>query len=1502
MFLVTSSRYTIRTVVIILCTLFSVASLAQNTQVPVQHLSTKDGLSQRSIVDIHQDAKGFMWFSSINGIDVYDGYNFSAFGGSNQQLTNNLVSRMHSRKDGTLWFAINGSALVELNPITNTSKRLVTFDANEYFVTYLQSSAHANWLISTRGIYFFEHGPEVEMAPLRPMTTLPKSITINAAVSTDNGNILLATNQGILNFNTHDKSISEVSTPNILDRNTVNLLGHNNQIWLITGQGGIAQLNKQQPDKSKLLTSIGKPVSDATIFENNLYLATDSAIHSIALTGETTKQLFSLAKQFPNLGPEISTIHFSSDGKLWMGTEGDGVFVWDSKLLPFYHHIEAQENGLVSDIVWSIYEDPQSPWLWIGTSSGLDRLNYETLSLKHFPLGQLGRRKINSFAGVQYNQNIIYRVLGRRGDNLWLSLPHGIVIINVITGITSEPDVDPPTMDILKRQFQSMWMDNDGVIWMSRAKVLWAFHTGENTLTKHAVLEQTLDEEIHTVLGHLVTNTDILFSTSRALYSYDTVSNQTKEIFRHGFEIDRDAFLFFESGVYDKTTETLWLSFLDKGIYGINATTGELKKSYTAINHDIDPNVYQLHSPTPGILWFSSHQGIYRLDTNTDKIRNFGLEQGLLAEEYNAFASTSLRNNKIVYGSMSGITVFSPNELQIKKVPPKIEILELEVSNEKRLHLPHADLPLTVKVNYNDFNIKVNVSSLMFDNENTRYQFQLLGADEYDIPLTQNNYIQLSHLSPGRTTLNMWSHSLINGMRSRPKSITFDVSAPFYKTPVAYGSYALAVCLLVFLSWYIASRHLLVSHSQISYRENRLRLALKGSNSEVWEWMSKGNKMTAKRIKQASGTVTSVNFDEYIKLIHPQDVAEYRANWNAFIASDNADDVFNCHYRLRDSDGDWSWFRDLGKVVKRDNANRPLLISGAYTNITEAEANKEKAFLYGEALQYSQDWVLILNSQMSSVTANQAFCNVFNVPDGGRPFSPLQLNFHSEKLDYYKTLLDSLDVGAHWRGEDVLFTLTGEKYYVLLNITVSRNATTKQLYYLIVMTDISSRKLAEDELRYLANYDTLTNLPNRKYFMERVEQLINKCSRDNTIQFAVLFIDLDHFKNINDSLGHSEGDALLKEAGKRLCTELRISDIVARFGGDEFIILLEDYSSEKHLNLVAQRLNDMFTQPITLSTGNVNISASIGIARFPDDGTSAEQLLKAADLAMYNAKRNSKGSYEFFIPGMVDTLNERIKVEKALAQCVADNQFINYYQPIVDCSNGDVVGIELLLRWQYEGRVVSVGPYIEMIEELNLIKKLTEQLLVKGLNDLKSLSVGRPDLYLSVNIAASHLTQMALVDFTRDTLQRCDVAAHKLRYEITENALIEDGDSVSQVMHGLSSLGIKIALDDFGTGFSSLSYLRQLPVDVIKIDRSFVSGINNSSADEAIIDATLLLAKALGMSCIAEGVERPHELDYLQGRDCVLIQGYFFSKPVPIETLPNEIHVIKSNGAVISQA
>ena len=435
--------------------------------------------------------------------------------------------------------------------------------------------------------------------------------------------------------------------------------------------------------------------------------------------------------------------------------------------------------------------------------------------------------------------------------------------------------------------------------------------------------------------------------------------------------------------------------------------------------------------------------------------------------------------------------------------------------------------------------------------------------------------------------------------------------------------------------------------------------------------------------------------------------------------------------------------------------------------------------------------------------------------------------------------------------------------------------------------EISERKLAEGRARHLADHDALTGLPNRRILEDRLTQALALSYR-NRKQTAAMFVDLDRFKTINDSLGHAVGDQLLKAVAERLVKQLRVGDTVCRIGGDEFVIVLPEITRGGDAAQVAQKIIDTLSDPIGLEGRDITVTPSIGISVFPEDGSDAETLIRNADAAMYHAKEMGRSNYQFFTDQMNLAASRRLTLENDLRRAVQKNELVVYYQPISELKTGCAVMHEALLRWKHPSRgLVSPVDFIQLAEDTGLILRIGEQALRDACAWAHKIGVDKR-MPVAVNISARQFNDPKLVEMVARTLKETGLPADMLELEITESTVMRQTDVTLAMLNKLKDLGVSLAIDDFGTGYSSLAYLKRFPVDKLKIDKSFITDVPKSRDHNAIVTAIISLAHALSLRVVAEGVETEAQLEFLQGAGCDLIQGYLAGEPIDADSAASE--------------
>ena len=555
-----------------------------------------------------------------------------------------------------------------------------------------------------------------------------------------------------------------------------------------------------------------------------------------------------------------------------------------------------------------------------------------------------------------------------------------------------------------------------------------------------------------------------------------------------------------------------------------------------------------------------------------------------------------------------------------------------------------------------------------------------------------------------------------------------------------------------------------------------------------------------------------------------------------------------------------------------------------YTDVTERRRNEESLVLAKKVFDNSPEAIMITDEKNRIVSVNEAFTQITGyAPDEVIGQDPRMLASGRHDTSFYRQMWDALQRNGHWAGEIIDRRKSGDVYPKWMSINaVMEFPAGRVTHYIAMFTDITERKRAEERIHFLAHHDALTELPNRLSLELRLEQALIDARRHDW-NVGVLFIDLDRFKVINDTLGHNIGDKLLIEVARRFTVAVRESDMVARLGGDEFVIVLPDLENPDAAAHVALKIVSALLTPIRIDSHELHTSPSIGISIYPMDGRSVDAILKNADTAMYHAKALGRNNYQFFAEEMNRIANERLSLEGRLRQALARQELSLHYQPQMAADGSCVIGVEALLRWEAPNEgMIAPDRFIAIAEETGLIVPIGEWVLKEACRQLRTwLDAGVPPLRMAVNLSARQLGNAELLTTVSEALAESGIPPQLLELEITESAIMEKPEEAIKVLQALKQRGIKLAVDDFGTGYSSLAYLKLFPIDHLKIDRSFVRDIERDPDDAAIAISTIALAHSLGLKVVAEGVETRDQLMLLQRNGCDEVQGFLFSRPLP---------------------
>lgn len=670
--------------------------------------------------------------------------------------------------------------------------------------------------------------------------------------------------------------------------------------------------------------------------------------------------------------------------------------------------------------------------------------------------------------------------------------------------------------------------------------------------------------------------------------------------------------------------------------------------------------------------------------------------------------------------------------------------------------------------------------------------------------------------------------------------------------------------------------------------ESRLQEAQNHAGIASWE-LTRGSETTiwSKQICQLMGLQEDFqpSPDKPYQLINASDC---QAVIDSLQHSFDTGDEHQLEYRIRRHDnGAERWIECRGKAVL-DSHGIPEKLTGFIQDITERKQAEHQLRIAATAFE-SQEGIMITDSNNVILQVNKAFTIItgYNAEEaiGNKP--SMLSSEHHDAL-FYDDMWKEINLTGYWEGEIWNKRNNGEVYPEERTVTAVRDSNDIVANYVVTLTDITLSKQAEQKIEYLAYYDSLTHLPNRQLMLDRIRHAIVSNTRSDN-EAAILFLDLDHFKTLNDTLGHDMGDILLQQVAGRLTECVREGDTVSRFGGDEFVVLLEDLSvhpieAAAQVKNIANKILSSINRPYQLASHHYMSSASIGVTLFSNHQSEVSELIKQADIAMYQAKKDGRNALLFFDPKMQSSITEQAKLESELNQAIEQQQFQLQYQIQMNSSHRPL-GAEALILWIHPKRgVVSPLDFISLAEQNGTILAIGQWVLNKACAQLK---VWQQDaltcnLTLSVNVSAKQFNQPNFISQVVMTVRHHDINPARLKLELTESMLLKDIEDTIAKMKSLADIGIQFSLDDFGTGYSSLQYLKQLPLHQLKIDKSFVDDLVTDNNDQAIVRTIIAMAHGLGLSVIAEGVETKEQQQQLLTSGCTLYQGYLFGKPASI--------------------
>lgn len=1127
-----------------------------------------------------------------------------------------------------------------------------------------------------------------------------------------------------------------------------------------------------------------------------------------------------------NIQDELVWSIYAEDNHLWLGTD-KGLILVDQVTQQSYQIIP---DGIgTSDSIYKI--DPlDAEHLLLATTNGLSVVNKNTFHSESFAAWTGGKQSLrNSVVYTTYFDSVIK---GR----IWFATSRGLfywqpdlldpVRVSLAGSMNSEPAI--VVMAITRDSYGKLWLGGNRIFGYLDQQL--SFHPQMDVIVTEAG-ESTVRFISETSPGELWLGLE-----AHGIVAFDVQTEVTESI-TDSWGISCSGIFFIEN------IEHYRLVGCSRSLVRQDLNTGEvivISPQDGLISDELNEGAY-----------FSSEQGLY-----------LGTPDGAMLVDVDLLANRSA-NDVVMLESME---VYFESQTELSLLPksgfhilPGAQLISFEFARKNYLD----DKPLQLKY---------------------RLRRQSDSNDSHYLYLEGKSQLNISGLESGAYVIDVIS--LDNEVWSeQPFSFDFYVEKHWWQTSWFTG--LLILCFLLAGLAIILIRQQQVRafrriNSALTDSEDRLKQALKGSNSELWEWQIESELF---RVENTAGLLSADKPQIYLRLeefaIHRDDAKETLAAWQDML--DERTDRFEVEYRYWTRHKSWGWLRVMGRPVKRNQLTGAIeRVAGIYSDITEQRKLKNDIYLLAQAFENTSEALLIFNRDEEIEVTNKAAQDMIGLNAQGLIGLPFSEVLQGEKLE--NGLADILTQHLNWAGECSVANLQSSQRAVWLNVSAILDGNGEASHYVVVFSDITERKRAESELRRLANYDVLTALPNRTLFSSKLSQSIYQAEKEGG-NLALLFLDLDRFKHVNDSYGHSMGDALLVEASNRLQALIAEQHVLCRFGGDEFVILLRQNPNIDEINYLCEQLLAAIEKPFELYGREFFISTSIGVSLWPEDAKQPEALIKNADLAMYHAKEEGKGTFKYYSQERNAEALYHLKLEADLRKAIERDEFELHFQPQIDILNADkLIGVEALLRWKHPSEgYVRTDIFIKVAEACGLIVEIDRWVMREACRVAAPWSQQLDEqIKVSVNVSALHFRQPDFIQSVQKILAETEMPNVNLSLEITEGVLMKELKVAKQHLKALKALNIDVAIDDFGTGYSSLAYLRHFEVNTLKIDRSFLIDIASNKADQAIASSIIELARNLKLDVVAEGVETHEQLEQVFSRGCYVIQGYYFAKPMPV--------------------
>lgn len=1435
-------------------------------------LDKQDGMISSVVYDIAQDNDGFMWFATEDGLVKYDGFEFINYRHSRldeSSLSNNVVRTLLIDDLGRLWVGTDGGLNLFQNETNNFRYIELTEDDNELFKSNQIRELHQ----SSDGVLWIGTGAGLSSInkTLQQIRNYPQK-KVRAIWEDDHKQLWVGTlGAGLFRFDPNSREFISIraarslqGTETDLSENIIDIFQDSfGRIFVATWGTGVFKLNRNE----LVLTQYDLEIPSSNVrnihqdIENNLWFGTDKGLVIQNVTEDSTRIIESDSNSLTALASNlIFKIFQSRDHTVWVGTRGGGVgkHYPSSRVFETYGKHEDLTLGLNDPVVFAL-EESKDGSVWVGTEMGeLVKFNVRSRSFEYQDLsieGKIFEGRISAIACVDK-------------VNLLIGSSSGLYLYNTVTRSLSAIEID----GFRNNNVSFIKVDKTGGVWIGLETSVVITTNLDFLVSNKLEVVDKVDLNTPTTFFQKSDSEYVIGTDSAGVFIVTkTSSNQIEENLVQGtigYEI---------TDISVDWNANIWASTLSNGILF-------LSEDSSVLNLDEDSGLINntVYTVTPDLssskIWATTNLGLVAINPEDFSSTTFRNKDGLQGDEFNS-SKLVTKNGYLYVGGTLGFSRFFPNLVTDSYSIEEPLMTGLTVASNRQTPVSDNSLAMeesriskeSVELEFNQTPFTLSFTSPQYQSpEKLEYRYRLKGLhDNWVIAPITSRSATYTNVSAGEYEFELQVRRIGSSWETKLKSKSIIVNSPWWFSGVAKIIYSLILgsllTLFLFLVWQKRKAELLTQKT-VEESEKRLRLSLWGGGNEIWDWNIRSGEVLrsdADKNININCTKLSRNLKELSTYIHKYDVDRVRLALNEHLSGKT--DSFEAAYRIQDEKLEWRWIQDRAKVVERDENNLPVRMSGTQKDVSEIHRKDEEIERLGQAFRTTSDGVWIRDAKWRLIECNPSYEKItgfsFDEKKGEELWFP---DVSEQSVNIIQRIRLSLMEKGNWQGEVWAERKDGDPFPQKLSVDTILDEKGYVRYYVGVFSDITFHKRAEEEFRKLANFDALTGLPNRACLYDRLNQTIEK-TRIRRERFAIFVIDIDNFKRVNDSLGHNVGDMLINEVAQRLTSRNRDGDTIARVGGDEFVIIRDDIQSSTEVASFAESMLKELNEPVYIKGQKLNLNFSIGITISPDDGITAEKLLRNADTAMYEAKKEVLNSYHFYSVELNDKARKKLAMENELRRAIERGEINLAYQPKVDLNTGRVCGMEALARWSHpKFGIVSPDEFIHLAEETGLIQPLGHQILRKAVRQTREwVESGVMRGRMSVNLSAHQFWHRDLTAEVKSILEQESLNPEYLELELTESVCVQEIDQTIIQMEELRDLGINLALDDFGTGYSSLAQLKTLPLNVLKVDKSFIQNVENNKQDGNIVKAIIDIASNLELDVVIEGVESKEQCDHL---------------------------------------